>query len=125
MTHFYYYIEAGRELSTDSNFFRVAVGTNAQAQRDYLFLIAYSVEHAHYFERFSPDSDSFISRVAESIQVPRLPFVQLTARQLVRYFKNAAALPVISQQRLDSAAHQDAMLNLDYYIAAKVLNCRV
>lgn len=125
MTHYYYYIEAGSEISQNSHFFRVAVGSSARAQRDFLFLIAYSVQHAHYFERFSAESDAFISQIASSLLVPRLPFVQIKAHDLVRCFKHGCAIPDCVQEQLNTAAHQDAMLNLDFYIASKILNNRV
>ena len=38
MKHYYYYIMAGREIDETAQFFKVAVGSSKQAQRDFLYL---------------------------------------------------------------------------------------
>lgn len=50
MTRNYIYIEAGREIDMSSRFFRVSIGTNKQANRDYLFLLAWATDHNYFRE---------------------------------------------------------------------------
>lgn len=88
MTHYYHYIEADSSLNENTVFYMVGVGTSRQATRDYLFLIAHAAEHNHYFEIFSSQSAEFVRKCKKSL-APTIPTsVKISARDLVRMFKN-------------------------------------
>lgn len=110
MTHYYHYIEADSSLNENTVFYMVGVGTSKQATRDYLFLIAYAAEHGHYFELFSSQSSGFVRKCKESL-APIIPqSVKITARDLVRMFKNNEHIAVNSPA---SPAQHFAMMQLD------------
>lgn len=104
MTHYYYYIECGAVVDSTSTVYQVAIGTTQQAQRDFLFLTAYSVDHGHYFEVFSNTSSTFVLRLLKQpdAEVPRQ--IKVTARELVRHFKSGA--PCVQMTAALRAAHQ-------------------
>ena len=88
MTHYYHYIAADTSLTADTPFYMVGVGTSKQATNDYLYLIAYAAEHGHYFELFSSQSTEFVRKCEKSL-APSIPqSVKISARDLVRMFKN-------------------------------------
>lgn len=119
MTHYHYYIECGHILDEDARIWVVGVGTSTQAQRDYLFLVAYAADHDHYFALRSEDSSKFVLRVQESLALPDDAFRTIKARDLVRYFKAGDAMPFLDAQLL--AAHrQHCALSLDYRISSRI-----
>lgn len=119
MTHYHYYIECGQILNEDARIWVVGVGTSAQAQRDYLFLVAYAADHNHYFALRSEDSTRFVLRVTSSLGLPEATTRTIKARDLVRYFKAGDAMPFDGTQLL--AAHrQRCSLSLDYRISSRL-----
>lgn len=94
MTNYYYFINAGRVIDESTLFYKVSIGTTVQAQRDFLFLTAFSVDHNCYFEICSEKSTEFIARIAQSLNgTPAVIAGQLvkmrkiSARDLVRSIK--------------------------------------
>lgn len=124
MSHLYYYIEAGSSLDLESRFLIVSVGRGVQADRDYLFLLAYAVEHGCYFELRSAASSVFVSRVADSLGVFLLPFRAVTARQLAHSLRAGLALPDESQEVVSARAHFLRMTNLDFRISERIISNR-
>lgn len=119
MTHYHYYIECGQILGEDARIWVVGVGTSAQAQRDYLYLVAYAAEHNHYFALRTEDTSRFVLRVTNSLSLSDDACRTIKARDLVRYFKAGDAMPFDGTQLL--AAHrQRCSLSLDYRISSRL-----
>lgn len=122
MKHYYYYIEAGSQIDATSHFYKVGVGTGPQATRDYLFLLAHSVDHQHYFEKVSSSADDFLLRVARSLNrehIIDLDMIHTDARSLVRAIKSGVQL-YQSQYVLDATDKLRCMTSLSYRIAAAI-----
>lgn len=104
MTHYFCLIMAGREIDSDTRIFKVSVGTSRQSDRDYLFLVAQSVEHNWYFEKWSAPVADFVQLVLESLAPTQTDdplggaLVEgITARELVRNLKNGTKIPTDPQ----------------------------
>lgn len=116
MTHYHSFIEANRIIDGDTHFYRVAVGSGKQADRDYLYLQAYAAQHQCYFNPYSRDVDDFLTQIARSLggsSVLDLHIRAITARELVRHLK-AGTAPALSNAQLANTAHQLRYLNLNY-----------
>lgn len=90
MNHYYLYIDAGRVIDSTAKFYKVAVPSSQQGQRDYLFLLAHSVERNHFFELWSDQLAAFLWNIAqilagECVENPLgfVPIRPITARELV------------------------------------------
>lgn len=119
MVHYYYYIEAGTQVDNTSTIYNVTIGTCQQAQRDFLFLTSHAVEHGHYFEIRSAASTDFVSRIRHSVDATGITIVQSSARDLVRYFKGKAGLPLTPEQL--KAAHRTRFAtDIDYRISCNL-----
>lgn len=118
MTSFYYYIMAGAVIDSTTRIYSVACGTSTQANRDFLFLTAYAVQHGHYFEIRSQNSTDFISRILDNYKgILTEPAIQrVSSRELVRNLKSNTRVP-ISQNVLDNQNHVLHYLSLDYRTA--------
>ena len=88
MTHYYHYIAADGSVDENTKFYSVGVDTGKQANRDYLFLIAYAAEHNHYFELYSVESTRFVGEVKKSLEPIIFCTMKISARDLVRAFKS-------------------------------------
>lgn len=90
MTHYYYLIETEGELHLNSRFFRLALGTSAQATRDYLFIIGWCESHGYYFEKDSVETSQFIMNCAKSfgVTLADLQVCSCTGRDYVRACKS-------------------------------------
>ena len=60
MTHKYYYVSAGQICDENTRIYIVTLGQSLQGRRDYEFLRTYAIQHGHYFEKISIESDIFI-----------------------------------------------------------------
>lgn len=121
MTHFYYYVEAGAVVDSTTTVYRVAVSQSKQGDRDYLFLLSYSVTHGHYFAIDSLVSSNFISQLKRAyVGVLVEPVVRaITARELVRSFKNQLRQSFTPGSL--STNHDDLnYLNLNYRIISNL-----
>lgn len=103
MKNYYYLYAAGASIDRTSVLYQVAVGHSAQADRDFLFLVAFCVQRGYYFEKFSKESDEFLNRCAESLgmEVYEIPGLRIDARDLVRSIK-AGGLPPAKQGHMHS-----------------------
>ena len=115
MIHYHIYIESGATLDETSRFYKVAVGSSKQAQRDYLFLVAHSVDNGHYFEPVSPKTDEFLEKCWSLAQLDRFAVLQVTARELVRSFKTGTSLS-LSARALRNADYMRYALDTCYRI---------
>ena len=122
MTHYYYYIDTGRQIDATTKFYRVAVSSSKQGDRDYLYLLARASDCGHYFARDSADVSAFLQRIAKSLYgssccdaISRLNVQMVKARDLVRAFKASVSLP-LSQVALSNHNDQMNALNSCYRI---------
>lgn len=118
MTSCYYYIMAGAVIDSTTRIYSVACGTSTQANRDFLFLTAYAVQHGHYFEIRSNNSTNFISRILDNYKgILTEPAIQrVSSRELVRNLKSSTEIPA-AQNVLDNQNHFLHYLSLDYRTA--------
>lgn len=94
MTHYYYYIQADNQVDEHTNVYKVSIGQNNQADRDYLYLLAHSVDHNDYFRVVDAQSQQFVLRLIQSVPSANLRPRAISARNLVRAFKTATAVPL-------------------------------
>lgn len=99
MTRYHILIEANQTIDESSKFWKVAVGTSQQANRDYLYLLAFCVDHNFYFQLWSNEVDTFLHNIAKSLNqistetgVMTLPIQTISARDLVKSIKTATAV---------------------------------
>lgn len=99
MTHSYLYIEAGRIIDENSKFYRVFVGTSRQANRDYLFLLAYAETNNYFLQIDSQVTDDYLLNIAKSLPnfqkhfpFDNLNLQQVQIRDLVRSIKAHEAI---------------------------------
>lgn len=118
MTSCYYYIMAGAVIDSTTRIYSVACGTSTQANRDFLFLTAYAVQHGHYFEIRSQNSTNFISSILDNYKgILTEPAIQrVSSRELVRNLKSSTEIPA-AQNILDNQNHVLHYLSLDYRTA--------
>lgn len=120
MTHYFCLIMAGREIDSDTRIFKVAVGSSRQSDRDYLFLLAQSVEHNWYFEKWSSQVADFVQMVLESLAPEKSDdpiggtlIEGITARELVRNLKMGTKIPT-DPQLFRNANNVRHWLSLNY-----------
>lgn len=118
MTSCYYYIMAGAVIDSTTRIYSVACGTSTQANRDFLFLTAYAVQHGHYFEIRSNNSTNFISSILDNYKGILIePAIQrVSSRELVRNLKSSTEIPA-AQNVLDNQNHVLHYLSLEYRTA--------
>lgn len=118
MTSCYYYIMAGAVIDSTTRIYSVACGTSTQANRDFLFLTAYAVQHGHFFEIRSQKSTDFISSILDNYKgILTEPAIQrVSSRELVRNLKSSTEIPA-AQNVLDNQNHVLHYLSLDYRTA--------
>lgn len=118
MTSCYYYIMAGAVIDSTTRIYSVACGTSTQANRDFLFLTAYAVQHGHYFEIRSNNSTNFISSILDNYKgILTEPAIQrVSSRELVRNLKSSTEIPA-AQNVLDNQNHVLNYLSLEYRTA--------
>lgn len=120
MKHYFCLIMAGREIDSDTRIFKVAVGNSRQSDRDYLFLVAQSVQNNWYFEKWSSQVADFVQMVLESLAPEQSDdplggtIVEgITARELVRNLKMGTKIPT-DPQLFRNANHIRHWLSLNY-----------
>lgn len=118
MTTCYYYIKSGNVIDETTRIYCVTVGTSVQANRDFLFLTAYAVQHGHYFEIRSLKSTGFVSRLLQEYigTLTEPAMTKVTARSLVRALKSGDEIPV-PQHVCDNQNHLMTYLSLNYRTA--------
>lgn len=113
MLHYHYLITCGNQLNAEAHIYIVGIGTSAQADRDYLFLLAYATEHNFFFNIRTLESSDFIMRVIKAHNIPQSSIQQVNARDLVRAIKAAQKMP-LSQISLTAAHNLRKSLNSNY-----------
>ena len=124
MTHYYCLIIAGEVLDESSLIYKVGVGSSKQCDRDYLFLLAHSVEHGWYFERWSEEVTEFVRKIAESVSATNsndpsdaISIHGASVREIVRSIKNGTAFPYSSHE-LTNRNQLRHWLSINYRIGA-------
>lgn len=107
MKHYYLLIDAPGELSTDSHFFKVAIGQSAQEQRYLVHIEAYARANNCFFNLCDNPTAEFLNRIAESLEVPvYLLGVQfVTAKQMFQHIKlygTTPAKPTLTHQEAEA-----------------------
>lgn len=119
MVHYYYYVSAGAQCDESTRIYKVAVGTSKQCQRDYAFLVAHALQHGHYFEIVSSQSDEFIMRLLHSLAQFNVLLDWLSCRDLCRELRQMTATPYAAGA-LAGAHRQRKSLNLSYRISSNL-----
>ena len=119
MTHYYYYIVAGKECDENTRIFSVTIGQGKQAKRDFLTLTALSVDYGHFFEIRSESSSEFVMRLLESLKPYNVSIQRITARQCVKFLRSCEAVP-LNPDCLHAAHQQRNALSLDYRIYSNI-----
>lgn len=119
MTHYHLYIECGNVIDDTSRFYRVGVGQSKQGTRDYLYLVAYAVQHGHYFHLWDNPTDDFYRHIRNTAENFNADFLVIPARQLVRHLK-ANTRPSESTNTLINRARQQRALNVAYRVTGKI-----
>lgn len=119
MTHYYYYVVAGRECDQTTQMFKVAVGTSKQSQRDYAFLLANAQQHGYYFEAVSRESDEFIRRLRLSLAEFNVQLEWLSCRDLSALLRSVSTSP-LQPAALHGAHLQRKALSLNYRISSNL-----
>lgn len=124
MNHYYLYIDAGRVIDSTAKFYKVAVPSSQQGQRDYLFLVAHSVEQNHYFELWSQLVSEFMWNIGQSLAggsvenpLDFVPLRPITARELVRNMRGNVVdpMPDFVQRNQNHMRH---FLNVNYRVSS-------
>lgn len=119
MMHYYYFIVAGREIDENTRFYKVRIGSSKQAQRDFLYLTSYSVDHGHYFSILNDTSVEFVCKVQKSIHLKEIPWIYCDARDLVRALKKDVQLVEVSGVH-KNADYQRKFLDINYRILSNI-----
>ena len=95
MITLYTMIAEPEELTLQSHFYQVQVGTSKAAQRAVLILNGYCRSQSFYFVKRSHEDDVFRLKVAESLgcKVYELPCMIIKAEKLISYLRNHNCLP--------------------------------
>lgn len=95
MNTIYTMIAEPEELTLQSHFYQVQVGTSKAAQRAVLILNGYCRSQSFYFVKRSHEDDVFRLKVAESLgcKVYDLPCMVIKVENLVSHLRNHGSLP--------------------------------
>lgn len=118
MTRYHYYINAGRTIDQNSIFYKIAVGTSQQCQRDFSFLKKYAADHGHYFEIVSANSSDFFVKALKSIEKKPSCIRFMPVRDLVRSLRQSTDVP-LSQDALHNQHQLNVQINLEYRISCR------
>lgn len=119
MKHYHVLIIAGRQVDLNSQFFRLAIGSSMQGNRDYLFLQSLAVSHGYFFHLYDNYCVDFLFKIAESLGLDRVSLIDCDVREWVRNFKAGTSLP-LSQQSLSNQHHTRYFLDLNYRVACNL-----
>ncbi|MDT3387158.1 MAG: hypothetical protein LIR46_05265 [Bacteroidota bacterium] len=113
MLHYHYLITCGDCLDETTHIYQVGIGRGSQADRDYLFLMAYATDNNYFFNLRTLESTEFVQRILVAHNIPQSAIQQVKARDLVRAIKAAQKLP-LSQISLNAAHSLRKSLNANY-----------
>lgn len=120
MTHKYLYIrEDGALLSETSPIYIVMIGTSSQANRDYLFLTSYAVEHGHFFQLWNRETAFFLSKIIEEYPNQGSRLIKISARQLVRNLKANLESP-LTENQLRNQIHLQKVVDTYFRITSSI-----
>ena len=119
MTHKYYYVSAGAVCDDATRIYIVTLGISAQGKRDHAFLQSYAIQHGHYFEKMSADSDIFILNLRDSLAEFSISTQLIAGRELVKLLRQGIAEP-LNQSHLQAANYQLKMLDTSYRIISNL-----
>ena len=119
MLRYHYYVSAGPQCDGSTRIYRVGIGTNKQAQRDFQFLTDYAAQHGHYFAIVSDASDIFIMKLRRSLAEYDVQLTYCSARDLVRLFKDASGTS-LNPAVLRSISSQNYLTDIDYRISSNL-----
>lgn len=123
MTHYHYYIESGQVIDETTRVFKVGIGTTRQADRDFLFLVSYAMNHGHYFHICDSVSSEFVLKLIGACREDGVLLVveNVTARVLVRSLKKQERVP-LDVDTLRNDHHAKMFLDSNYRIFYKLSN---
>jgi len=119
MTHKYYYVAAGKICDATTAIYTVFIGQSVQGGRDLNFLQQYAIHHGHYFKSISEESDIFIKNLKESLADFDIKNEHISARDLVRLFKNGTK-KLLDNRVLQDHDYQMKMLDTSYRIISNL-----
>lgn len=101
-------------VDEDSRCYCVMIGQTKSDTRDYLYLVAWCVQHGCYFKLWDKDVSEFYDKLRHS--VPNMkPLMNISAREMVRHLK-ANTRPELPQTLLTNQHHLLKYLNVNYRI---------
>ena len=119
MTHKFYYVSAGQVCDENTRIYIVTLGQSAQGARDTEFLRSYAIQHGHYFEIMSADSDIFILNLCDSLAEFDVSTQLIAGRDLVKLLRQSVAKP-LDQSHLQAKNYQLKMLDTSYRIISNL-----
>lgn len=121
MKTYYLLIEAGRKIDPATRFFKVAVGQSKNDACCYRFLTKYALEHGYFFAKNSPDVADFLSKIADSINMPltALHVQRISVSVLVKHIKATGSTPNPSPMTR-TAAYQRQIIEPAYYFQTQI-----
>ena len=119
MTCKYYYVSAGAICDDATRIYVVTLGISAQGKRDHTFLQSYAIQHGHYFEKVSLESDTFIRNLRESLSEFNIPTRLMAGRDMVKFLVKGES-PLDFQSHLSTANYQLKMLDTSYRIISNL-----
>ena len=119
MTHKFYYVSAGPVCDEFTRIYIVTLGQSLQGSRDTEFLRSYAIQHGHYFEKMSIESDVFILNLRDSLVEFDVNTQLIAGRDLVKLLRQSVAKP-LNQSHLQAANYQLKMLDTSYRIISNL-----
>lgn len=107
-------IESGALVDENTRCYCVMIGTSKSDMRDYLYLVAWSVQHGGYFKLWDKEVSDFYQKLRESVP-NMLPLMNVSAREMVRNIK-AKTRPELPQTLLTNQHYMLKYLNVNYRI---------
>ena len=107
-------IESGVQLDDDSRCYCVMIGQSKSDTRDYLYLVAWCVQHGFFFKLWDKDVSDFYQKLRESVP-NMLPLMNVSAREMVKHNK-ADSRPELPQTLLTNQHHMLKNLYVNYRI---------
>lgn len=117
MTHYHYYIAAGRVIDETTRIYKVGIGQSRQGKRDYNALKALAEAHNHYFHIIDHNSDDFVWKVIHSIPGRTLSPMLVSPRDLKKSLASAEEIP-LAHGTLHNQHRMQLTLNLSYRVSS-------
>ena len=117
MTHYHYYITAGRVIDETTRIYKVGIGQSRQGKRDYNALRALAEAHNHYFHIIDQESDDFILKVMQSIPGRTISPMLVSPRDLIKALASAEEIP-LAHGTLKNQHRMRLTLDLSYRVSS-------